>query len=83
MKPELVEYLICPKCSSKFSLFSNKSKKNEIISGILKCSKNHKFDIKLGIPRLVVDSENDFIKTEFAFSSKWKKFCTKISRCKT
>jgi len=74
MKPELVEYLICPKCASQFSLFSNKSEKNEIISGILKCSKNHKFDIKLGIPRLVVDSENDFIKTEFAFSSKWKKF---------
>ncbi len=74
MKPELVEYLICPKCASKFSLFSKKTEKNEVISGILKCAKNHKFNIKFGIPRLVVDSENDFVKTESAFSSKWKKF---------
>lgn len=74
MKPSLVEYLLCPKCTSKFSLFSKKTEKNEVITGILKCTKNHKFDIKFGIPRLVVDSENDFVKTESAFSSKWKKF---------
>jgi ubiquinone/menaquinone biosynthesis C-methylase UbiE/uncharacterized protein YbaR (Trm112 family) len=74
VKPELVEYLICPKCASKFALSTKKVEKNEIITGILKCTKNHKFEIKFGIPRLVVDSEFDFIKTESAFSSKWKKF---------
>jgi len=74
MKPGLLEYLICPKCASEFSLSAKKTEKNEIISGALKCTKNHKFQIKLGIPRLVVDSENDFVKTESAFSSKWKKF---------
>ena len=74
MKPELVEYLICPKCASKFALSVKKADKNEIIAGILKCTKNHKFEIRFGIPRLVVDSESDFVKTESAFSSKWKKF---------
>ena len=74
MKPELLNYLICSKCASKFSLSAKKTEKNEIINGILKCTKNHKFPIKFGIPRLVVDSENDFVKTESAFSSKWKKF---------
>jgi uncharacterized protein YbaR (Trm112 family)/ubiquinone/menaquinone biosynthesis C-methylase UbiE len=74
VKPELVEYLICPKCASKFALSVKKADKNEIIAGILKCTKNHKFEIRFGIPRLVVDSESDFVKTESAFSSKWKKF---------
>ncbi len=69
-----MEYLICPKCASKFALSVKKADKNEIIAGILKCTKNHKFEIRFGIPRLVVDSESDFVKTESAFSSKWKKF---------
>lgn len=74
VKSNLLEYLICPKCSTKFSLSGKKTENNEIITGVLTCSKNHKFPIKFGIPRLVVDSETDFVKTESAFSSKWKKF---------
>ena len=65
---------MCPKCKSKFHLKSEKQQKNEILKGILICSKNHKFPIFNGVPRLVVDSEKNFEKTETAFSSKWKNF---------
>ncbi len=65
---------MCPKCKSKFHLKSEKQQKNEILKGILICSKNHKFPIFNGVPRLVVDKEKNFKKTETAFSSKWKNF---------
>jgi len=74
MKPELLDYLICPICRTDFSLFSKKTIKNEVLEGRLFCKNKHKFSIKQGIPKLVVDSEGDFVKTESAFSSKWKKF---------
>jgi len=38
------------------------------------CSNRHKFRIIRGIPRLVVDETTGFVKTEAAFSSKWKKY---------
>ena len=65
---------MCPKCKSKFHLKSEKQQKNEILKGILICSKNHKFPIFNGVPRLVIDKEKNFEKTETAFSSKWKNF---------
>jgi len=65
---------VCPKCKSKFHLKSEKQQKNEILKGILICSKNHKFPIFNGVPRLVIDKEKNFEKTETAFSSKWKNF---------
>jgi len=70
----LVQYLICPICSKKFSLKSNKSNSTEILEGKLVCLKNHKFPIKDGIPRLVVDKSKIFVKTENSFSSKWKNY---------
>lgn len=38
------------------------------------CDNGHKFPIIRGIPRLVVDETTGFVKTESAFSSKWKKY---------
>ena len=38
------------------------------------CNNGHKFRIIRGIPRLVVDETTGFVKTEAAFSSKWKKY---------
>jgi len=68
----LVISLVCPICGRTFELNSKKSIGNEIIEGSLICVKKHKFMIKEGIPRLVIDREKDFVKTENAFSSKWK-----------
>jgi SAM-dependent methyltransferase len=70
----LVQYLICPICGKKFSLKSNKANSAEILEGKLVCLKNHKFPIKDGIPRLVVDKSKIFVKTENSFSSKWKNY---------
>jgi len=70
----LVQCLICPKCSQKLILKYSKKKSNEILEGNLICSKNHKFPIKDGIPRFVVDREKTFVKTENSFSSKWKNY---------
>jgi len=72
LKSNLVDHLICPKCNKNFTLKISKSLKSEIHSGSLKCQNNHKFEIKNGIPRFVTDTKKDFVKTEDAFSAKWK-----------
>ncbi len=74
MKEKLVQFIICPKCSNNLSLKSTKIKDDEILEGNLICSKNHRFLIKGGIPRLVVDNAKTFVKTEDSFSSKWKNY---------
>ena len=74
MKLNLVEQIICPECHTDFSLKIKKKLKEEIIDGVLTCSKKHHFSIIEGIPRLVSDKQKDFVKTEDAFSSKWRNF---------
>ncbi len=74
MKENLLESLACPICKKNFTLKANKRKKSEIETGILRCSNNHRFNITKGIPRLVVDKAEGFVKTEGAFSEKWKKY---------
>lgn len=74
MKESLVSALVCPICSNFFMLRVSKKRHSEIIEGTLTCAKRHKFPIKNGIPRLVTDKELNFVKTEDAFSSKWKNF---------
>ncbi len=74
MKSSLVENLICPVCSRGLDLKASKKRGNEIFQGKLICSKKHLFPIKRGIPRFVIDKEKDFVKTEDAFSSKWRNF---------
>ena len=46
----------------------------KIIEGTLTCPKRHNFSIIRSIPRLVSDKQKDFVKTEDAFSSKWRHF---------
>jgi len=53
---------------------TNKNSGDEIIEGILSCISKHKFFIKNGVPKLVVDKERVFVKTEDSFSSKWKNY---------
>jgi ubiquinone/menaquinone biosynthesis C-methylase UbiE/uncharacterized protein YbaR (Trm112 family) len=74
LKANLVNYIVCPKCYKGFTLKSEKYEKNEIVSGLLVCNNGHKFRIIRGIPRLVIDETTGFVKTEAAFSSKWKKY---------
>jgi len=74
MKPLVVNYIVCPYCSANFTLQVNRKKKDEIWDGILSCKNHHKFKIRKGIPRLITDKTFGFIKTEKAFSSKWKKY---------
>ena len=74
MKEKLVQYLICPKCGKEFTLKFTKAKSNEILEGSLICSKKHRFPIKDGIPRLVIDKAKTFVKTEDSFSAKWKNY---------
>jgi ubiquinone/menaquinone biosynthesis C-methylase UbiE/uncharacterized protein YbaR (Trm112 family) len=74
LKSNLVEQIVCPECHTNFSLKIKKKQKEEIIEGVLTCSKKHCFSIIRGIPRLVTDKQKDFVKTEDAFSSKWRNF---------
>ena len=72
MKSVLVNYLACPECGKDFTLKSPISKGIEIIEGRLVCVKGHKFSIIRGIPRFVIDKTKNFVKTEDAFSAKWR-----------
>ena len=72
MKSALVEHLVCPTCRKNFTLKITKKSKEEILEGHLICVNKHKFKITKGIPRFVTDLTKDFVKTEDAFSSKWR-----------
>jgi SAM-dependent methyltransferase len=74
LKTELTSQIICPQCCASFTINIKKKQKDEIIEGSLICSKKHRFPIIRGIPRLVSDKQKDFVKTEDAFSSKWRHF---------
>ncbi len=73
MKPSILEHIVCPTCRSDFKLLTKSKLKNEIKEGTLICVKcKDKFKITKGIPRFVVDLTKDFVRTEMAFSAKWK-----------
>jgi ubiquinone/menaquinone biosynthesis C-methylase UbiE/uncharacterized protein YbaR (Trm112 family) len=72
VKTNLVSYLVCPVCRTDFTIKNVKKTNSEIKEGILVCSNKHKFSITNGIPRFVVDTTKDFVRTEEAFSAKWR-----------
>ena len=73
MKSSILEYLVCPSCRSDLKLKTKSKIKDEIKEGTLICTTcNDKFKITRGIPRFVVDVTKDFVRTEMAFSEKWK-----------
>ena len=75
MKLSILDHIVCPTCRSSFKLKIKSKSKNEVKEGTLICRKcNDKFKISKGIPRFVVDQTKDFVRTEMAFSEKWKKF---------
>ena len=74
MKQKLIDFLICPTCRKSVDVKIRKKRGSEIIDGLIKCRQcNDVFKITKGIPRFVVDDTKDFVKTEYAFSEKWKK----------
>ena len=74
MKLSILDHIVCPTCYSNFKIRIKSKMKTEIKEGTLICIKcNNKFKISKGIPRFVVDKTKDFVKTEDAFSEKWKK----------
>jgi uncharacterized protein YbaR (Trm112 family) len=64
LKPNLIEYLVCPTCQESFNIKISKKSKKEILEGYLICANKHKFKITGGIPRFVTDLAKDFVKTE-------------------
>ncbi|RDJ32152.1 MAG: methyltransferase domain-containing protein [Crenarchaeota archaeon] len=73
MKMSLIQYLVCPTCRRPTTIKIHKKIKDEIISGKILCTHcNEDFIIKGGIPRFVTDQTKDFVRTEEAFSAKWR-----------
>ena len=73
MKSSILEHIVCPSCSSNLTLKIKSKTNNEIIEGMLNCQNcKEKFKIVKGVPRFVVDKTKDFVRTEDAFSAKWK-----------
>lgn len=75
MKSSLIPLLVCPTCRGELRAKIKKQTKDEISEGLLKCQKcNEIFLITHGIPRFVVDETKNFVKTEDAFSAKWRTY---------
>lgn len=75
MKENLLQFIVCPKCSAGFSLTSKTTRKGEITEGTLVCENSHRFSVTNGIPRLVMrDGEPVKRQTIRAFSQKWTRF---------
>lgn len=72
MKVNIVSFLCCPICNKDLDLQIVKKKTDEVIDGQLICINKHKFKITKGIPRFVIDTSKNFVKTENAFSAKWR-----------
>lgn len=54
MKPELMEFLVCPLCHAEMTLTIGTETGGEIIDGSLKCTKcAEKYPIEDGIPNLL------------------------------
>lgn len=74
MKQKLLNFLVCPTCRSPIDVKIRKKLGEEILEGLILCTKcKDSFKITRGIPRFVVDSTKDFVRTEEAFSAKWRK----------
>ena len=74
LKQKLLDFLVCPTCRKSINVRIKKKIGTEIIEGTILCHHcKDNFKITKGIPRFVVDKTKDFVKTEEAFSAKWKK----------
>ena len=74
MKQKLIDFLVCPTCRKDVDVKIQKKQGSEIIEGSIKCHEcKDDFKITNGIPRFVIDNTKDFVKTEDAFSEKWKR----------
>ena len=74
LKQKLIDFLVCPTCRNSVHIKIKKKKGTEIIEGLILCDKcKDRFNIHKGIPRFVVDKTKDFVRTEEAFSAKWRK----------
>ena len=74
MKQKLIDFLVCPTCRNSVHIKIKKKKGTEIIEGLILCDKcKDRFNIHKGIPRFVVDKTKDFVRTEEAFSAKWRR----------
>jgi ubiquinone/menaquinone biosynthesis C-methylase UbiE/uncharacterized protein YbaR (Trm112 family) len=74
LKQKLIDFLVCPTCRHSINVKIKRKIRNEIIEGSIICAHcKDNFKITNGIPRFVVDKTKDFVKTEDAFSEKWKK----------
>ena len=60
MRERLLSFIRCPDCRGLFTVFSFESQKEEIITGLLSCTKNHFFPVIGGIPRLLPSSLEDY-----------------------
>lgn len=78
MKPQLLDYIMCPLCGTNLVLKNEEYEKDtkDILSGELICSNKHKFLIEDGIPRLIDQSlvDEKQAQTQDSFGYKWKKF---------
>ena len=76
MKPDLLNYIVCPVCETPFSCEKTLEKNGEIIEGSLLCKKcNKSYPITKSVPRIIpVPVGGKQESTADAFGYQWKKF---------
>ena len=76
MKPSLLEYLVCPKCSGSLHLRADSRDGEEVTEGSLSCGGcRAAFPVRRGVPRFVAGGEDAAVaRTAVVFGWEWKKF---------
>jgi SAM-dependent methyltransferase/uncharacterized protein YbaR (Trm112 family) len=69
MKPQILDLLRCPRCSSRLVLTSFAEDEREVRSGKLVCEKEHIYEIEDGIIRFTTGFEHDAVKREIEYEN--------------
>src|SRR5688572_25824640 len=69
MKPNVLELLRCPRCSSQLTLTSFKEDQREVRIGKLVCEKDHVYEIEDGIIRFATGFDHDAVKRELEYEN--------------
>jgi len=70
MKPELLEFLRCPRCGASFTVTTLSEDEREIREAHLICAgQRHFFEVRGGILRLCTGFDHDLVKKELAYEN--------------
>jgi SAM-dependent methyltransferase len=77
VRQRLLDFIVCPRCRSRFRLHAAEARDEDVITATLECDGGHEYPVLKGIPRLLPatseaeDFDPDIAATQRSFSSEW------------